>query len=382
MPREIIHSDFMNGPRLADLVRAQRAAPPAPAAAAPAEPLHPVWQKALANAEPPGARDVVRDSVGSEEPFIYRTSDDILRRLPERARELLRRFDAAATEARDRTIALGGHVNAASDRAGRISLDVQAVLRAAKRADLQTVEDARRVAKSPGATGPEKAWAERIIAEADRLAEAQAEHADLVRRRREHAERTAPLTALRARLTEAAARLRPPVRALDLPNVPAAKAERMLADSRREIGDLRAEIERIEAALPSAHEALILAAEAVQRYGAEAGLGAAVKWTSAGISIAEPVPGLDLEDRRPLRPLALFCAIAPDITARAIAKALGSDPDAPLMADRPRLLAEARQRLREAELRERAAIAAMGDDLTLFRPDADAAITLMVEGAR
>jgi hypothetical protein len=383
--REIIPSPYLDGlPRLSDLARhAQRAAPPPPAAtAAPAEPIHPALQRGIEALGDGRPRDTVRDAPDQPPAFSYRTPPEVLDRLPEPARALLRRLDRECTEARDVTISLGRHIDAASDRIGSISIDLQALLRAAKRADLQTVEDARRIAKSPGATGPERAWAERIIAEADRLAEARAEHADLVRRRREHAERSAPLTALRQRLTEAAARLRPPVRELALPSVDAKKAEKVLGDSRREIGDLRAEIERLETAPLHPADAPDAVAAAVAHLAERTSPHRFLKVVNGAVTLHEPHPVHHAEDEAPIAPLALLASAAPDIVTRWLLGAVPTDAKAPRAGDRPRLLAEARARLREAELAERGAIAAMGDDLALFRPDADPLIVLAVEAGR
>jgi hypothetical protein len=377
----------MSGPRLADAWSRAGAPRPAPAAAAAAAPLDPTWQRALANAEPPGARDRVTDAAEREPAFSYRTDPALLDRLPEPAAALLRRLDEAATEARDRTISLSRHLDDAGDRAGRVSLDVRAAIRAAGLPEVQTADQARTMAalgRWPAGYGErERSHVARIVAEGQRLAEAEAEVARLRERLRDHNATAAPITARRHRLAEAAARLRPPVRALDLPEVDLKRAEKALAAARETIAEARAEIERIEAALPTPADAEALAREAVARYGAEGGgLRAAVKWNGRAIDIMEVPAGLSTEDRRPLRPLALLAAVAPDAVAAAIARAIGTDPDAPPVADRPRLLAEARARLREAELAERAAIRALGEPLDMFRPDADPAITLMVEGGR
>ena len=88
------------------------------------------------------------------------------------------------------------------------------------------------------------------------------------------------------------------------------------------------------------------------------------------------------EDEAPIAPLALLCAVAPDAITTWPASALPTDGDAPRTADRPRLIAEARARPREAEIRERACLAALGDDPVSFRSDADPLITLAVEGGR
>lgn len=382
--RQTIPSDFMAGPRLADLLRAA-APPPSPRAGA-AEPLHPAFQKGIDNLGDGRDRDAVRGAPEREPAFSYRTDPALLDRLPPASAALLRRLDRACTEARDTTIALGRQIDEAGDRIGRASLDIRAAIQAARLAEVQTLDEARAMAAlgrwPTGFTDPMKAQVARIIAEGQRHAEAEAERAELVQRRNGHNARTAPLTALRQRLVEGAARLRPPIRALELPEVPASKAERVMRDARETIAEARAEIARIEAAKPHPDDAEALAREAVARYGAESGLRSVLAWNGSSISITEAVPGLSTEDRRPLRPLALLAAIAPDLVAAAIARTIGTDPDAPPVADRPRLLAELRARLREAELAERAAIRAMDDPLDMFRPDADAAITLMVEAGR
>ncbi|WP_019013172.1 hypothetical protein [Elioraea tepidiphila] len=377
----VIPSPYMAGPRLAD-ARPRAAAAPA----ASAEPLHPVWEKAIAAAEPPAARDRVADAPDQPPAFSFRTPDDLLRRLPAPAAALLRRLDDAATEARDRTVALGRHIDAAHDRLAVRRADLHGAIRAARQHRLETVDDARRVLATPPTSREwgeaERRHAEVIVAAADRAAEVEAEIARLRARLAEHNLAAAPIAALRQRLAEAAGRLRPPIRALDLPAIDAKKPDRALADARAAIATIRAGIEAIETALPPPADAEALAAEAVRRYGAEAGLSAAAKWTGRDIVIAEAVPGLASDDRRPLRPLALLCAVMPDLVADVIVRAIGTDADAPPVADRPRLIADLRQRLREAELRERAAIAALGDPLEVFRPDADPAITLMVEAGR
>jgi hypothetical protein len=377
-----IPSPYMSGPRLADAWH-RAGAPPRPTAAD----VHPALAEAAARAEPAQGRDAVRDAPDQPPPFAYRTDDAVLARLPPAAAALMRRFDDAATEARDKTVSLSRHVDDARDRAGRISVDVSGAIRAAGLPEVQTLDAARTMAalgKWPAGYGErERAHVARIVAEGQRLAEAEAEVQRLREKLHAHNATAAPLTALRQRLAEAAARLRPPIRAIDLPEIEPKRAEKMLAEARREIETSRAEIARVETALPTPDDAEALAAEAVARYGAETGgLRAAVRWNGRAISINEPTPGLSTEDHRPLRPLALLCAVAPDLVAEAIARTIGADPDAPPVAARPAMLAEARARLREAEMTERAAIAALGDPLDAFRPDADPFVTLMVEGSR
>ncbi|MCS6921299.1 MAG: hypothetical protein NZM07_05175 [Elioraea sp.] len=343
-------------------------------------------EKAFASAETPSNRDTVRDAPDTPAPFAYRTPDEVLRRLPEPAATLLRRLDDAATSARDTTVAITQHINAAYDRLAVRRTDLAATLRAARRHDLETEADARRVlASSPESRnwGPaERAHAEAIVRAAERCAEVEGEIARLRERLHAHNAVGAPLTALRNRLADAAARLRPPMRELVLPEIDARKAERVLREARAEMEDARAEIAAIEAAMPTPADAERLAREAVALHARNSGLRSAVRWDGRVIAITEPFVSAPLEDRAPLRPLALLCAIAPDQVARAIADAIGSDPAAPPVADRPRLIAEARSRLRAAELRERAALRAMGDPLEMFRPDTEAHVSLMLEGER
>jgi hypothetical protein len=380
----IIFSPYMaNTPRLAAAWQRAGSAP-RPAAAADA---HPVLERAFANAEPPGARDRVTDAAEPAPPFAFRTPDEVLRRLPPAAAELLRRLDDAATEARDRTVSLSRHLDDARDRAGRVSLDANAAISAAKLPEAQTLDQARTLAalgKWPAHyTEPMRAHVARVVAEGQRLGEAEAEVARLRQKLAAHNERAAPITALRNRLAEAAARLRPPVKPLELPAIDPKRAEETLAEARDAIAETRAEIAAIETARPHPDDAEALAAEAVRRYATDAGgLRAAVRWDGGAITITEAVPGLATEDRRPLRPLAVLAAVMPDAVAAAIARTIGADPDAPRVADRPRLLAALRQRLREAEIAERSALAALGDPLDLFRPDADPLVALGVEPSR
>jgi hypothetical protein len=373
----------MVGPRLAD-AWSRAGAPPRPAAAD--APLDPTWQRAFERAEPPGARDVVRDAAEREPAFSYRTASEVLNRLPEPAAALLRRLDDAATEARDRTISLSRHLDDARDRAGRVSLDVRAAIRAAGLPEVQTADQARTMAalgKWPAGYGErERSHVARIVAEGQRLAEAEAEVARLREQLRDHNERAAPITALRHRLAEAAGRMRPPIRALALPEVSAAKAERTLAEARREIETVRSEIERIEAAPLHPDDAPQAAREAVQALAARTSPHRFVKTAQGTITLREPHPAHHADDDPPVSPLALVASIAPEAVTTWVLSATPTDPDAPRLADRPRLLAEARQRLRDAELAERAAIRALGEPLDMFRPDADPAVTLMVEGGR
>jgi len=384
----VIKSPYMQDlPSLARLARtlADPALPPAPApqAAAASADLDPVWRTAIDRAGDPTPRDRVGDVPEREPAFSFRTSDDLLRHLPPAAVALMRRLDDAATEARDRSVALTAHIHAAEDRAGRVSIDVAAAIRSAGLPEVPDLEAARAMAERDRwperFTEPQREHVRRIVAEGDRLAEAQAEVARLRERQRQHAEATAPITALRDRIVRALGRSRPPFKPVALPAVDAKKAEAALRGARETIAEAAAEIERISTARPNEHEAFALALAAVERYGAESGLGAAVKWNGTEFTIREAT-----EDHRPLRPLALLAAVAPDLVAATIARTIGAHPDAPLMKDRPRLLAEARARLRQAELLERAAIAAMGDPLDRLaeRPEADPLLVLMVEAGR
>jgi hypothetical protein len=386
--RQTIPSDFKSHPRLAELHRRMQEAPPPVAAASAAEPLDPVWQRAIERAEPPSTRDRVADAPEREPPFSYRTSEDLTRHLPEPARALLRRLDDFATESRDRSVAMTAHVHAAEDRAGRASLDVQAAIRSDGLPEVPDLDAARAmVARDRWPehyTEPMISHVRRIVAEGDRLAAAQAEVARLRDRQRAHASATAPIVALRERIVRALGRSRPPFRLVTLPAVYAKKAERVLAEAREAVAELTAEIERIENARPNEHEAFMLALAAVEYYAADSGLSAAVKWNGTEFTIREVTPGLSTEDHRPLRPLALLAAIFPRDVAAAIARTIGADPDAPNMKDRPRLLAEARARRRQAELLERAALAAMGDPLDRLakRSDVDLLLVLMAEASR
>jgi len=372
----------MAGPRLAD-AWSRAGTPPRPTAAADA---HPVWARVAERAEPPGARDTVRDAPDQPTAFSYRTPEEVLRRLPEPAAALLRRLDEAATEARDRTVAITSHINAALDRLAVRRTDLAATLRAARQHRLETVEDARRVLATPPTSrdwGPaERSHAEAIVRAADRAAEVEAEITRLREKLREHNARAAPILALRTRLAEAAARLRPPVRELTLPEVPSAKAEAVLRQARREIEAARAEIERVETAAPHPDDAPQAAAEAVARLAERTGPHRFVKANAGAITLREPHPAHHAEDDPPVSPLALMASIVPEAVTAWVLSATPTDPAAPRVADRPRLLAELRQRLREAEIVERAALRAMGDPLDAFRPDADPAIALCVETAR
>jgi len=384
----VIKSPYMESlPSLARLARAL-AEPPAPAPAAASADLDPVWRTAIDRAGDPTPRDRVGDVPEREPAFSYRTSEDLTRHLPEPARALLRRLDDHATEARDRSVALTAHIHAADDRAARVSIDVAAAIRAAGLPEVQSLDDARAMAARDRwperFTEPMISHVRRIVAEGARLAEAQGEVARLRDRQRQHAAATAPITALRNRIVTALGRSRPPFKVVELPTIDLKKAERTLTEARAVIATEQAKVERISTARPNEHEAFALALAAVERYGAESGFGAAVKWTGNEVVIREATPGLSTEDYRPLRPLALLAAVVPQELAAAIARTIGADPDAPLMRDRPRLLAEARARLRQAELLERAAIAALGDPLDRLaeRPEADPLLVLMVEAAR
>jgi hypothetical protein len=205
--RRTIPSDFMKHPRLADLARRMTAEPPAPApqpAAASAD-VDPIWSRVLDRAGDPTPRDTVRDGPAEPTvPFAYRTSDDLLRHLPSEARALLQRLDDHATDARDRSVAMTGHVHAAEDRAGRVAIDVAAAIRAAGLPEVQSLDDARAMVERD--RWPERFTEQminhvrRIVAEGDRLSEAQGEVARLRERQREHAARTAPIVALRDRI--------------------------------------------------------------------------------------------------------------------------------------------------------------------------------------
>jgi hypothetical protein len=388
--RQVIPSDFMSHPRLADLARWMTAEqpPPAPQPAAASADLDPVWRTAIERAGDPTPRDRVADAPEREPAFSYRTPEGLTQHLQPAAVALIRRLDDAATEARDRTVALTAHVHAAEDRAGRVSLDVAAAIRSAGLPEVPDLAAARALVERDRwperFTEPQREHVRRIVAEGDRLAEAQGEVARLRDRQRQHAAETAPITALRNRIVTALSRSRPPFKPVALPDVPRGKAEKALAEARAAIATEQAEVERISTARPNEHEAFALALAAVERYGAESGLGAVVKWNGTEFTIREVTPGLSTEDHRPLRPLALFAAILPRETAAAIARTIGTDPEAPNMKDRPRVLAEARARLRQAELLERAALHALGDPLDRLaeRADSDPLLALGVEAGR
>ncbi len=356
------------------------------AAAAPPAPLDPVWQQAIERQPPPG-RDAVRDAPSEPEPpFRYETSPDLLRHLPEPARALLRRLDEFSTEARDVTVALSRHIDAARDRSGRAALDVAAAIRNAGLPEAATLEQAREMVASdrwpPGFSEPMKAHVRHIVAEGERLREAEQEIARLVERRRDHTAATAPITTLRGRVTHALGRARPPFKEVELPEVSAKLAERTLAEARETITKATAALALLESGTLHPDDVASAAAAAVARHAATAHR--FIRRRNETVVIEEPTPGREATDQAPTRPLALLCGIAPEATARWLATAIPSDPAAPRLADRPRLLAETRQRLREAELLERAAIAALGDPLDRLaaRPEADPLLILGVEAQR
>ena len=336
-----------------------------------------IWQKLAEKAKPPGDR--VTDAREPEPPFEYRTDPALLDRLPPRAAALLRKLNAVATDARDKTVALTRHLDAARDRVALAQIDLQAAFRAANRANLASVEDARRALASASTTETTRSYAASIVAAAKRVDDANAEVRDLSDRLREHNAATAPIIALRQRLIEAAARLRPPVKELDLPEVPSSRAPKILAEARRDIDAARAELARLEAAGVHPDDAPELVAEAVRQHAEKASPHRFVIVDKGSVTLREPHPALRTEDEVPVAPLALLCAVVPDTVTTWLASALPTDADAPRAADRLRLLAEARARLREAEIRERACLAALGDDPAAFRSDADPLITLAVE---
>ncbi len=354
--------------------------------AAPGAPLDPVWQQAIERQPPPG-RDGARDSPAAPEPaFAYRTDPRILDLLPPEARALMRRLDEFSTEARDATIAVSQHIDSARDRAGRISLDVAAAIRAAALPEAATLEAARAMAASDKwpahLSEPQRAHVLRIVEEGERLREAEAEVAGLVARRRQHADTTSPVTTLRTRVARALGRARPPFTPVALPAIEPKLAERTLGEARGAIAKAAAELTRLEAGALHPDDVTAVAEAAVRRHAAAPHR--FVRRRNDTIMIEEPVPGLAAEDQAPTRPLALLCGVMPDAVAAWLAAAIGSDPDAPRLADRPRLLGAARARLREAGLLERAAIAALGDPLDRLaeRSDSDPLLVLMVEAGR
>jgi len=387
--RQVIPSDFMSHPRLADLARRMQAEapPPAPQAAAASADLDPIWSRAIDRAGDPTPRDRIADAPEREPAFSYRTPEGLTHHLPPAARALLRRLDDAATESRDRSVALTAHVHAAEDRAGRASIDVAAAIRAAGLPEVPDLEAARALAERDRwperFTEPMISHVRRIVAEGDRLAEAKGEVARLRDRQREHAARTAPITALRDRIVRALGRSRPPFKPVELPTIDLKKAERTLAEARAAIAEAAAEIESLSGPAVHPDDVAEVAAAAVRAHAVSAHRFMR-RGTAGSVTLDEPTPGHEAGDRAPVRPLALLCGVMPEAVARWIAEAMPTDPDLPRLADRPRLLAEARARLRQAELGERAAIAALGDPLDRLaeRPEADPLLVLMVEAAR
>lgn len=373
--RNLIPSPFMNALRASDAWLK-----PLAADAVSPDALHPAWQKVAEKAKPPGDR--VSDAPEREPPFHYRIDSALLDRLPERAAALVRKLNVLATDARDRTVALSRHVDAARDRVALAQIDLAAAFRAASRADLSSVEEAKRALASENTAEAKRGYAASIVAAAKRLDDAEAEVRDLAERLREHNERTAPLIALRQRLIEAAARLRPPVKALDLREVPSSRASKILAEARRDIEAARAEIARLEASGLHPDDAPGLVAEAVRHHAERATPHRFVIVDNGRVTIREPNPNLRADDEALIAPLALLCAAFPDAITAWLASALPTDADAPRAADRLRLIDEARAKLRQAELTERACLAAMGDDPPSFRSDADPLITLAVEASR
>lgn len=377
--RQTIPSEWMAGPRLS------RAAAPPPAPAAAAD-LHPVWQQAISRAEPPGQRDRVHDAPDQPPAFSYRTPPEVLARLPERTAALLRRLDRECTDARDRGVALGRHVDDASDRVGAALLDLRAAIQSAALPEVPDAATARTMVATQkwpaGFTEPMRARVVAIVAAAQRVDDARREHAELVDRRRQDAERTAPLIALRQRVAEAAARLRPPVRAIALHDIEPRRARTVLEQARSDITDLREQIASIEAAPLHPDDAEAEARRAVAQHAERGSAHRFVKLSNGRITVYEPHPTHHVEDHPPIPPLALLAAVMPEAMANWMLAAIPTAPDAPRLSERPAMLAEARQRMRTAELAERAALRAMGDPLDMFRPDADPLITLAVEAGR
>ena len=372
----VIHSpNLANTPSLARL-----------AAAAPAAPLDPVWQGAISRQPPPGRDRVAEAPAEPAPPFAYRTDPRVMDMLPIEGRAVLRRLDDAATEARDRSVALARHLDAARDRVGIASIDVTAAIRAAGLAEVATLGAAREIVASgrwPAAfTEPMRELVRRIVREGERLAEAEAEVDRLAERRREHAAATAPIVALRERVARALGRARPPFKVAPLPEVETKRAAALLATARETIAEAAAEIARLEGDAVHPADVQTIAAEAVARHAAAPH--AFVSRSNGTVLIDEPAPGAEAGDRAPVRPLAVLCGVMPDAVAAWIAAAIPTAPDAPRLAARPAMLAEARRRLREAELAERAAIAAMGDPLDRLaeRAEADPLLVVLVEAGR
>jgi hypothetical protein len=162
--------------------------------------------------------------------------------------------------------------------------------------------------------------------------------------------------------------------------VDAKKAEKALTEARAAIAALAAEIERLTGPAVHPDDVLTVAAAAVRQHAVSAHRFLR-RGTAGTVTLDEPTPGHEAGDRAPVRPLALLCGIAPEATAAWIAEAMPTDATLPRLADRGQALASARQRLREAELLERAAIAALGDPLDRLaeRAEADPLLILMVE---
>jgi len=388
--RQIIPSPYLDKlPKLSEFYKKMPAEPPPPPPQAGAAPnLDPIWQQSIDGMGDPRSRD--RVSNGQAEPstpFSYRTSDNLLRHLPEPARALLQRLDDAATEARDRTVALMRHIYAAEERVSCAALDVAATIKAAGLREITTLQDAREMIANDswpeGYGGPQREHVRVIVAAGDRLAAAQAEVQRLRERQRAHNDATAPIAALHDRVLRAVGRSRPPFKPVELPAVDAKKAEKVLTEARREITTLAAEIERVEG--PAVHpDDLMEVATAAVRQHAVTAHSFLQRGKAGALTLREPIPGLEVGDQAPVRPLALLCGIVPEATARWIADALPADPALPRLADRAQALVAVRERLRQAELLERAAVAALGDPLHRLaeRSDSDPLLVLMVEAAR
>lgn len=96
----------------------------------------------------------------------------------------------------------------------------------------------------------ERSQAAAIVRAAEAVAEAEAEVQRLREKLNAHNVAAAPITALRHRLAEAAARLRPPIKPLALPEIEPKRAEKTLAEAHEAIAETRAKIERIDDARP------------------------------------------------------------------------------------------------------------------------------------
>ena len=345
--RKRIISYYMAGPRLADLALAALAeAPPAPAAGVEGPPPSPRLPDAAVRAikdvtfEVRSLYSAVSDSMHEPSNYAYRTERALLDRLPPDAAAIRRRLDRAATEATAASLARQELTAAAAERHRAARAHVAWLLDQMCIPELRSIEDLGRadaILQHYPETQRDQVAAKiaRVKDEARAIAEAE----DDLTAARAAADPAGPrVIALRHHVAEALARSGPPFKLIELPTIDAKRAERVLAEAHEAITELADEVARIETAGPNEHEAFALA----------------------------------------------FAAVVPQELAAALVRTIGTDEGAPLMKDRPRLLAEARARLRQAELLERAALAAMGDprDRLSERSDSDPLLTILAEAGR